>query len=42
MVLPAASADDVKAAESASTDRVTFAIAERFQREMWNIRSLLT
>jgi hypothetical protein len=39
MVLPAAIAGEVDAAESASTDRATLdAIAERFQRERGNIR----
>jgi hypothetical protein len=38
MVLPAAIACDVNAAESASTDRATIdAIVGHFQREMWNI-----
>ena len=40
MVLASAgTAGSASAAESASADHVTFdAIAERFQREMWNIR----
>ena len=46
MVLPLAMACevmtcDVSATESASTDRAD-AIVGRFQRMMWNIRSLLT
>ena len=46
MVLPAAmacevTACDVSATDSASTDRAD-AIVGRFQRMMWNIRSLLT
>ena len=43
MVLAAAGAGDASAAANARADRATFdAIVERFQREMWNIRSLLT
>jgi hypothetical protein len=34
-------AGDINAADSASTDKAD-AIAGRFQRMMWNIRSLLT
>jgi hypothetical protein len=38
MVLPAAIACDVNAAESARTDSATLdAIVRRFQPEMWNI-----
>jgi hypothetical protein len=41
--LPAANACDVNAAESASTGSATLnALLENFQRELWNIRSLLT
>jgi hypothetical protein len=41
--LPAASAGVASPAQSARADKATLdAIVEHFQREMWNIRCLLT